>query len=392
MSETTQQVGMLSKIERRGEIAIAAMAAKAKAEVEARYVMAMQPGRQRIHMEVRNSILEACKRPAFCEGAIYRKPVGGQKTVDGFSIRFAEEAVKAMKNIAVDTMAIYEDEDRLTIRISVTDLEANTTYADEARIAKTVERRTLKEGQSAISERMNSTGQKVYLVAATDDDLLNKINAAKSKAIRNSGLRLIPQDILEEAWQQIWETMEKGGKDPKADTKKVCDGFSKIGVSPAELERYLGHALDTISPKELTILRGIYTAINDEETTWASVMETAKPKTPKHEGPDDDDVNMGTKKTNAEAAKTGAAVIDAAKTGEAKETKAPEQVIDKPLEHLLGLCKRDSVTEAQVHKFMVEKKLAGRSTEQLAQAMDSNMLKVIETWPTVIGEIRAIKV
>lgn len=360
---------MLSKIERKGEMAIAAMAAKSKAEVEARYVIALQ--RPRNILEARNTILDSCKRPAFASGAIYRKPVGGSKTVDGFSIRFAEEAIKSMKNVAVDTMAIYEDDERLTIRISVTDLEANCTYADEVRIAKTVERRQLKEGQIPISERMNSTGQKVYLVAATDDDLLNKINAAKSKAIRNSGLRLIPQDILEEAWTQIITTNEKGGGDPKAETKKVCDAFASLNISPSELERYLRHSLETVSPKQLSDLRAIYTAIRDEDTTWAAVMETAEPKKPSATGPADPEDQ---KKKAAE----GAGAIDAA-------------AIENPFLHLQGLCKRDGVTESQVHKFMQSVKLAGAKTEELPGTTNENMRTVIGQWASVLPKIKAIK-
>lgn len=368
--ETTETSNGLVRTERRGDIAIASMAAKAKAEVEARYVIAMQPGRQRNVMDVRNNILESCKRRAFAEGAIYRKPMGGNKTVDGFSIRFAEEAVKAMKNIAVDTMAIYEDDERLTIRISVTDLEANLTYADEARITKTVERRQLKDGQEAISKRTNSTGQVTYLVAATDDDLLNKINAAKSKAIRNSGLRLIPQDILEEAWTQIEDTLRKGGQDPKAELKKICDGFAVLRINPTELERYLGHSLETISPKELSDLRGIYIAIKEEETTWASVMEAAAPKKPAETGP------------KADPAAT-AATIDVA------ATKRP--VIENPYEHLKGLIAASDVNESQVLAAAKKKKLTADATPELVAVSDTSLRDIIFTWTEFVKSARAVK-
>jgi len=378
--ETTEQTGMLSKIERKGEVAIAAMAAKAKAEVEARYVIALQ--RPRNILETRNVILDSCKRPAFAHGAIYKKPVGGGKTADGFSIRFAEEAIKSMKNIAVDAMTIYEDEDRRTVRISVTDLESNTTYGDEISISKTVERRTLKEGQIAISERMNSNGIKVFLVAATDDDLLNKVNSAKSKAIRNSGLRLVPQDILEEAWDALLKTIAKGGGDPKAETKKVCDGFASLNISPSELERYLGHSLETVSPKELQDLRGIWTAIKDEETSWAAVMETAKPKKPGKTGPgadDDDDGGLGPQKEPAADPKKEAAAIDAAS-------------IDKPYEKLKELAARDGVTLEQIHAYMKSNKLAGEKTEELLQAADDKMRMVVMSWKSCLPNIKGIKI
>lgn len=359
--------------ERRGDIAISAMAAKSKAEVEARYVIALQ--RPRNVMAVRDALLASCKRPAFCEGAIYRKPVGGNKTVEGFSIRFAEEAVKSMKNVAIDTMAIYEDDERLTIRISVTDLEANVTYADEARITKTVERRQLKEGQIAISERKNSYGDRVFLVAATDDDLLNKINAAKSKAIRNSGLRLIPQDILEESWNQIIDTMEKGGGDPAAETKKICDAFSKIGVKPSDLEAYLTHSLESVTPKELTGLRGVYTAIRDEETTWKAVMETAAPKKP---------------------AQTAGPAIDVAATvaevaGSVQETAAP--IGDKLMNAVADKAKADGVTEGQVLSYCKSMKppLCGPDVVEIMQISDASLRLLHDNWRHIIKSIKAQK-
>jgi hypothetical protein len=268
--ESTQQTGMLARIDRSGETAISALASKAKAEVEARYVIALQ--RPRNIMEARRKILDACQRPAFAEGARYRKPMGGGRTVDGLSIRFAETAIQAFGNTSVETTTIWDDQEKRTVRISVTDLEANISHAKDVTISKTVERREVKPGQVVISERINSTGQKVFLVAATEDDLANKIAAAESKVIRNCGLRLIPQDILEEAEQAILETQERGGSDPLAETKKLCDGFAKINVKPAELEKYLKHPLDTVSKKELIDLRAIYAAIRDGETSWSEVV------------------------------------------------------------------------------------------------------------------------
>jgi hypothetical protein len=348
----------------RGELGIAAMAAKAKAEVEARYVIALQ--RPRSIQNVRLTILESCKRERFAEGAMYRKPVGGGKTVDGLSIRFAEEALKAMTNISTEATIVWEDDDKRNIRVTVTDLESNTTYSDDIIIAKTVERKTLKEGQIKISERLNSYGDKVFLVAATEDDMANKVNSAKSKVIRNSGLRLIPQDILEEAQEQIWETIEKGGKDPKAETKKICDAFASIGVKPQDLERFLGHSLDAVNPKELRDLRATYTAIKDEETTWAAVIAQAAPKRPVDQGP-------------AETAATTATTTPPADT---KVTVNPYLVIAE-------LCKRDGVTEAQVLAFAQKKKIANPLVEELPQVSDSKLTNIVNTWANILPEIKA---
>jgi hypothetical protein len=261
MNETQNQ-GLGISVAKSGEMAVAAMAAKAKAMVEAKYVIALQ--RPRKIMEARDAILKACRQEKFAEGARYRKPVGKKKDpqtgewkqsfVDGFSIRFAETAIQSMRNISVDKTVIYEDDDKRTVHIDVTDLEANITYGDDITVNKTVERRSLKKGQEAVSERTNSNGEKVFIVAATEDEIANKIAAQASKIIRNNGLRLVPQDILADAEEAVYQTLEKGGSDASAEVKKVCDAFSTLNVNPGELEKYLGHPLSTVSKKELSEL------------------------------------------------------------------------------------------------------------------------------------------
>jgi hypothetical protein len=257
------------------EIASSASAALAKATIEAKFVIALQ--RPRSILTARASILDACKRPAFAEGAMYRKKQGRKQEgarwvdnyVEGLSIRFAEQALNAWRNVDVSAVTAWEDENARLVRITVTDLETNLSYSDEVMLAKTVERRSVREGQEVLGERETSDGNKVFIVRTTDEEMANKVNAAKSKAIRNSGLRLIPQDILEEAESAIRETREKGGGDPRAQVKKLTDAFGGIGVPPTELEAHLGHPLEQTSPKELADLRAIYTAIRDGEARWA---------------------------------------------------------------------------------------------------------------------------
>lgn len=259
------------------ETASTAVAAQARASVEARYLVALKNPRSWDLVRVR--ILNSCKRPAFAEGARYSKPIGGQSVV-GPSIRFAEEALRAMGNVYVESMVIFDDDERRIVRITGTDLEANLSYHTDLLILKTVERSSVREGQAVVSTRMNTRGKKVYIIEATDDDLLVKQAAMTSKAVRTIGLRLLPGDILEEAMNLVAETlMKEGAKDPDSARKRICDAFFDLGVDPLALEDYLGHKLDQTSPAELNLLRTIYQALKDGETTWAEVLET-KGKTP----------------------------------------------------------------------------------------------------------------
>ncbi len=262
------------EIQTQAETASVAVAAQARASVEARYKMALH--RPRDFDEVRSRLLRECKRPGFAAKAIYHKPIG--KGVEGPSIRFAEAAIRLMGNILVEAPTVYDDREKRIVRVIATDLETNATYQSDVVLEKTVERNDA-NGRIVIAERMNSRGKKAYLVLATEDELLNKVNALLSKAVRTNGLRLVPADLVEEGQAACRATMkDQDAKDPDAAKKRIADAFGELNVSPADLKEYLGHELGTVSPKELEMLRALYAAISDGETTWQAAMEHKRNK------------------------------------------------------------------------------------------------------------------
>ena len=262
------------------ETASSATAAKMKAIVQARYEVAFF--RPRDMDSVREKMLKECRRPSFAEVARYNKPIG--KGVVGPSIRFAEMAVRCMSNIVVETTTVYDDREKRIVNVSVTDLEGNVPYAQDVTISKAVERRKVKEGDVVLRQRTNSYGDTVYLLEATDDEILNQQNALISKAIRTLGLRLIPGDIVDECMDMVVDTQRnKDATDPDAAKRKLFDSFVSVGVSVDDLKKYLGHSGETLNPKELAGLRGIFSAIREGETTWREVMD-GKDDSPKPKG------------------------------------------------------------------------------------------------------------
>jgi hypothetical protein len=256
------------------ETASTALAAQAQAVIQARYIMAERHPRD-LDM-VREKLIKECKRPNFCEVAIYNKPIG--KGVTGLSIRFAEAAIRCMTNIDISTQTIFDDEERRIVRVAVTDLEANVPYSQDVTITKSVERRTLKQGETPIRTRLNSQGQQLYILPGTDDDILNKQGALISKAVRTLGLRIIPGDLADEAERLIRQTLkQKDTKDPDAARKHIFDGFAELGVSADQLKEYLGDNVEGLSPKELSELRGLYVALRDGETSWREIIDSKKP-------------------------------------------------------------------------------------------------------------------
>lgn len=254
------------------ETAATAVAASAKALIEARFTVAMH--RPRSWNETRLKLLDACKRPRFAAGARYSKPVGGKQIV-GPSVRFAEEAMRAAGNIVSDMIVRYDDADKRILAVVVTDLEANIAYSMDVTIQKVVERSRVKSGQTVVGQRTNTSGNVVYLVEATEDELLVKQAALVSKAHRQGVLRLLPSDILEEAMEKVVETLrDEDAKDPQAAMKRIESAFWDVGVTPVQLAQYLGKPLTAINQAELTLLRTLHAAIKEGEATWQEVMDT----------------------------------------------------------------------------------------------------------------------
>jgi hypothetical protein len=257
------------------ETASTAVAAQAKAMIEARYIMAIR--RPRDMDVVREKMLKECKRPSFAAVARYQKPIGRDqsKWPTGPSIRFAESAIRNMTNITVEVMTVYDDREKRIVRVTVTDLEANVPYFQDVTITKTIERRNTKDGDTVLRTRTNSYGDTLYILEATDDDIINKQQALISKAMRTIGLRLIPGDIVDECMEAVIETQRNAdAEDPDAAKRKLFDAFGQLGVRAEQIKDYLGHDASTLAPKEMTELRALYAAIRDGEASWRDVMET----------------------------------------------------------------------------------------------------------------------
>ena len=267
------------------ETSSSVLAVQAKALVEARYTVAF--ARPRDLDQVRERLIKDANRPGFADVAIYRKPIGKDETKwpTGPSIRLAEAAIRAMGNCIVEAITVFDDADRRIIRVSATDLESNTTWPADVTVAKTVERSFLKDGEKAISTRTNSYGKPVHTVHASDDDILNKVNALVSKAYRTLSLRLVPGDILDEVMDVCWQTRaDRDAQDPQRAKKQIFDAFGKQGVTVEQIKRFLGHDAKLLTAKEQQTLRDVFNALKEGETTWREIMETQS-KGPNGEAP-----------------------------------------------------------------------------------------------------------
>lgn len=339
------------------ETASSATAAKVKALVQARYEMALY--RPRDLDVVRQKMLKECQRPRFAEASTYSVPKGKkqvdgkwvQNYIEGPSIRFAEMAVRNMTNVVVETMTVYDDREKRIVNVSVTDLEGNVPYAQDVTINKAIEKRSTKEGDVVLRHRTNSEGKTVYLVEATDDEILNHQNALISKAMRTLALRLVPGDIVDECMDMAAKVInDEAAADPRAAKNRVLDSFSKIGITADQVKKFLGHNNEQLTPKELESLRGIYSAINDGHSTWAEVMDgRAEPKKGKPENDKEADTATASHPVQeATPTKTMEQTVDT-DTGEitnAPKDKRPAPLTEAPPSDAY-VAYRDAIREAQ---------------------------------------------
>ena len=261
----------------KGETAATAVAAAAKAQIESRYMMAV--ARPRDVIAYREKLLKECDRVGFADDATYRLKFTGQtKPVTGLTIRFAEAAMRLFGNIYQDAMVVFDDEEKVLVRVSVTDLETNSCATADARILKVVERRELKEGQEELGQRLNMYGDLVYLVRATDEQMRGKINAEISRTKRNLIKSLVPGDITEECLARCRETAAKRDKDdPDAALYKITDAFAQMNVTHADLVDFIGKPLTRLQPADLQELRENLHAMREGETTWEDIMDKKHP-------------------------------------------------------------------------------------------------------------------
>lgn len=293
-----------------GETSSSAIAAREKAAVEARFVMALHRPRDFDHARLK--LISACKRPRFAEVARYSKPIGKTK-VFGLSIRFAEEARVLWGNLDVTVLLVFDDDERRIYRVQGTDLETNATESVDVMIEKFVERKSVSKGTEVIGQRLNSNKEVVYKVRATEDDMMTKVNNIISKYRRNVILTLIPADIKEECEDQIISTQKnEDRKDPDAARKKILELFYKLGVAPDQIDLMLGKPLAQVTPAELTLLRSYYTALKDGEATWTEIHDS-------HVG------LHGPKATEPKAATNGASSLKA-KLGVTETTETTEEL------------------------------------------------------------------
>lgn len=258
------------------EMAAIATSAAAQKEIEAGYILALRSPRNK--HEARTEIYEVCEHSLFAQKALYAKPVGKEfnkgtqtwedKIVVDFSIRFAEQIKRIWGNIKTQSFVIFDAPDMQIRMVTVTDLEHNISYSETATIEKAVERRKPFD-REVLSERAATDGHIVYRVRATEEEVRNKSKGEASKIMRNNILRLIPEEILENARLIIRKTRTTEiNKDLGSIKDRMVITFATLNISVQELESYIGKSLEDFTGDDVNKLGTMHVGIAEGSTTW----------------------------------------------------------------------------------------------------------------------------
>lgn len=212
-------------------------------QVQAAIIMAKQCPRDTNTAYTR--IMESCKRVSLAEQSTYAYPRGG-KMVTGPSIRMAETLAQCWGNLDFGIVEVDQKDGESTVMSFCWDLETNTRQVKTFTVKH--ERHT-KKGVTKLSDPRD-----IYELVANQG----------ARRLRACILGIIPGDIVEEAGTACQKTLSGGSNVPLQDrVRAMVAAFKEKGVTQEQIEKRLGHNLDSVIEPELISLRQIYQSIKD---------------------------------------------------------------------------------------------------------------------------------
>ncbi len=214
------------------------------AEVQGAIVVAQHCPRN--EQKAYTEILNACKRPALAEAAIYSFPRGGQ-VVSGPSIRLAEVVARLWGNLQYGIREITTNENETKYEAFCWDMQNNVRAS-----------RVFTQSHGRWTKRAGFTQ------AEDPRDVYEIVANAATRRLRACILEIVPADIVDSAIETCEKTLAGKSEVPIKDRiNKMVSMFDSISVSQEMLEKHLRHKLEVTSEVELIQLGKIYRSIVD---------------------------------------------------------------------------------------------------------------------------------
>lgn len=248
------QGGVMAQMDKINQGTVAIEASRAIAEAQGKLVIAKRFPRDEV--EAYAKAMEACQRPTMAAKAFYSFPRGGQ-TVEGPTIRFAEELARCWGNIDYGIKELSQDDGKSEMQAYAWDLETN---------AQSV--------QNFTNPHQREQGKKMVQLTSQRDIYENNANMA-TRRLRSRILAILPSWFVEDAIEECKKTLAGRNDTPLIDrVKKMVVAFAKIGVTQEQIERRLKKKIDTMNADDFVEYTGIYNAIKQGESKIAEWFES----------------------------------------------------------------------------------------------------------------------
>lgn len=251
--------GVAAQLDKINQGTVAIEASRAIAEAQGKLVIAKRFPRDEVAAYAK--AMEACQRPKMAEKAFYAFPRGGQ-TVEGATIRFAEELARCWGNIDYGIKELSQDDGKSEMQAYAWDLETN---------AQSV--------QNFTNPHQREQGKKMVTLTSQRDIYENNANMA-TRRLRARILAILPSWFVEDCIAECKKTLAGQNDTPLVDrVKKMVVQFAKLGVTQKQIEHRLKRKIDTMNADDFTEYIGIYNAIKQNESRISDWFEAEKEAT-----------------------------------------------------------------------------------------------------------------
>ena len=258
----TIQGGVMAQMDKINQGTIAIEASRAIAEAQGKLVIAKRFPRDEVQSYAK--AMEACQRPTMAAKAFYSFPRGCQ-TVEGPTIRFAEELARCWGNIDYGIKELSQDDGKSEMQAYAWDLETNAQSVQNFTNPHKREK-TDKRTKTVVMETL--TGQR--------DIYENNANMA-TRRLRSRILAILPAWFVEDAIAECKKTLAGQNDTPLIDrVKKMVVQFAKLGVTQEMIEKRLKRKVDTMTSDDFVEYVGIYNAVKGGESKIADWFDAQK--------------------------------------------------------------------------------------------------------------------
>lgn len=248
--------GVIAQMDNINQGTVAIEASRAIAEAQGKLVIAKRFPRDEVSAYAK--AMEACQRPTMAEKAFYSFPRGNQ-TVEGPTIRFAEELARCWGNIDYGIKELSQDDGKSEMQAYAWDLETN---------AQSV--------QNFTNLHQREVGKKMQTLTSLRDIYENNANMA-TRRLRSRILAILPSWFVEDCIEECKKTLAGQNETPLVDrVKKMVVRFAKLGVTQEQIETRLKKKIDTMNADDFVEYIGIYNAIKQGESKIADWFEAEK--------------------------------------------------------------------------------------------------------------------